>query len=162
MRRAADPQSSARRWLVVFTVSMTLAALFYELLVVMSALVALYLFCGVSPTEDSLADRGGAYPGVIFTGPTCARSCARRDCSSWIMPGMGAGGDLIIEESVVQCWPGCAHALSLELCLRHVPLRSEQSGLAQGSDASESMVYWVIFARFLLLFGLWRTFNRLT
>lgn len=165
MRRAiADPQSSARRWLVVFTVSMTLAALFYELLVVMSALVALYLFCAEFRRPERIRWRivaASLIPGVIFTGLYLVH--ALRSPRLFFVDHARHGSQvviLIIEESVVQCWLWLQRTLCpWNYAYVTYPYGRSSLGLAQGPDASESMVYWVIFACLLLLFGLWRTFN---
>lgn len=163
-RVIADRQPSGKRWLVVFTVSMTAAALFYELLVVMSALVAIYLCCLEFRQQERIRWRvvvASLIPGVIFTGLYIVHALR---CPRLFFVDRARHGShvviLILEDAVAQCWVWLKQTLCpWNYAFVTYPYGRSSLGLAKGPDASDTMVYWVILACLLLLIGLWRTFN---
>lgn len=157
-----DAQPSRNRWLVVFTLSMTVAALFYELLVVASALVVLYLFYVEFRRSQGIRWRivlASLVPGVVFTGLYIvhALNCPRLFFVDHPRDGGHVVGS-VLKDAVLQNWDWLKQTLCpWDYAFIMRPYNRSHLELAKGPEASSTMVYWAIFACLLLIIGLWKT-----
>ncbi len=159
------PQSSKTPWLVLFTLFMTAACLFYEVLVVMSAFVALYLWYAEFRRVEGFRWRvalASVLPGLIFTGLYIVHvlHCPRPLYVDHLKQGDHAAL-LVVRQALEQIW-NWLKQVACPWDYSYVTYPFARSKLEQiSTSGTSSLMVWAVAAGCLvLLVGLCRTFHR--